>query len=189
MTLRRIVAAAAAAPRPRVRRAPAPDPLRGDVFVALDFETANTSRDSACALAAVRVERGVVVDRAYALIRPPSPRFEFTYIHGITWAHVAAAPAFDAVWRQFAPLFAGADFLAAHNASFDRSVLRACCERYGLAMPATPFACTVKLARERWNLHPTKLPDVARHLGLPLKHHDAASDAEVCARIVLAARG
>jgi len=31
------------------------------------------------------------------------------------------------------------------------------------------------------------LPDVCRHLGLPLQHHNALSDAEACANIVLAA--
>ena len=32
-------------------------------FAAIDFETANNARDSACALAMVIVERGRVVDR------------------------------------------------------------------------------------------------------------------------------
>jgi DNA polymerase-3 subunit epsilon len=156
------------------------------VFVALDFETANTSRNSACAIGVVRVVDGVIVEKAYELIRPPERWFEFTYIHGITWSHVARAPIFDAVWAKLASLFAGCEFIAAHNASFDRSVLRACCAHYGLDEPPMHFECTMKLARDRWGIRPTKLPDVARHLGLPLKHHDAASDAEVCAKIMIA---
>jgi DNA polymerase-3 subunit epsilon len=32
------------------------------------------------------------------------------------------------------------------------------------------------------------LPNVCSYLGIPLDHHNAASDAEACARIVLAAR-
>jgi DNA polymerase-3 subunit epsilon len=32
------------------------------------------------------------------------------------------------------------------------------------------------------------LPDVCSYLGLPLRHHDPASDAEACAQIVIAAR-
>lgn len=81
----------------------------------------------------------------------------------------------------------GAHFIAAHNASFDAGVLRACCEQAGLRPPSQPFVCTVQVARRAWNLRPTKLPDVCRHLGLPLRHHDALSDAEACANIVLAA--
>jgi DNA polymerase-3 subunit epsilon len=100
---------------------------------------------------------------------------------------VAEAPTFSELWPQLAPLLAGARFLAAHNASFDAGVMRACCEQAALAPPALPYLCTVKLARETWNLRPTKLPDVCRHLGLALRHHDALSDAEACAAIVLAA--
>ncbi|NNN06310.1 MAG: hypothetical protein HKL90_10460 [Elusimicrobia bacterium] len=44
-----------------------------------------------------------------------------------------------------------------------------------------------KIARKAWAIRPTKLPDVCRHLGLKLSHHDALSDAEACANIVLAA--
>ena len=175
---------------PAKRTAPAAPTVRtARNFTAIDFETANAYRHSACAIGVVRVRDGAVVARAYELIRPPERRFDFTYIHGIAWSHVVAAPTFDAVWRKVLPLVEGSDFIAAHNASFDRSVLRACCALYGIDVPPTPFECTVKLARARWNLHPTKLPDVARHLGVALNHHDAASDAEVCAKIVLAALG
>jgi DNA polymerase III subunit epsilon len=156
-------------------------------FLAVDFETANYYRDSACAIGLVRVEEGKVVEQVSHLIRPPYRNFMFTSIHGITWADVARAEDFGRVWKKVAPLFEGVDFLAAHNASFDKSVLRACCARFEVPMPATPFTCTVKLARERWGIYPTKLPDVARHLGLELRHHEALSDAVACARIVIEA--
>ena len=58
---------------------------------------------------------------------------------------------------------------------------------YGVEVPAVPFECTVRVARASWGLRPTTLRHVADHLGLSLQHHDAASDAEACARIVLAA--
>ena len=123
----------------------------------------------------------------HRLIRPPRSDIQFSYIHGITWDRVRNEPPFAQVWPQLAPVLEGADFLAAHNASFDRSVLRACCDRAGLEPPPIPFECTVKLARRAWGLRPAKLPDVCRHLGIGLRHHDALSDAEACARIVLAA--
>jgi DNA polymerase-3 subunit epsilon len=46
----------------------------------------------------------------------------------------------------------------------------------------------MRLARQAWNVRPTTLPDVCRHLGIRLRHHDPLSDAEACAKIVLAAR-
>ena len=160
---------------------------QGPTFVALDFETADHLRDSACALGLVRVENHRIVQRAYYLMRPPRRRFFFTYLHGITWEDVAGQPTFAELWPSLTPILAGVDFLAAHNASFDRSVLERCCETAGLTPPALPFQCTVRLARQTWDIYPTKLNDVCDHLGITLKHHFAASDAEACALIVIAA--
>jgi DNA polymerase III subunit epsilon len=118
-------------------------------FVAIDFETADYGRD-----------------------------FMFTYIHGIEWCHVANEPTFGRVWRDVQPLLAGAEFLAAHNASFDRSVLNDCCAKARITPPEIEFVCSMRLARSTWDLYPTKLPDVCQHLGWPLRHHDATFDAE-----------
>ncbi len=52
---------------PAAERAPWPPPT----FVAIDFETADYGRHSACALALVRVAAGVIVQRAIHYIRPP----------------------------------------------------------------------------------------------------------------------
>jgi DNA polymerase-3 subunit epsilon len=156
-------------------------------FAAIDFETANNARDSACAVGVVIVEHGCIVDRLVELIRPPSRSFLFTHIHGLSWEDVKAAQCFDAVWLRLAHKLAGVEFLAAHNAPFDKGVLGACCETYGLAAPQLPFVCTVQLARAQWAIRPTRLPDVCKHLGIDLQHHQADSDAEACARIVMAA--
>lgn len=156
-------------------------------FVAIDFETADRGKDSACAVGLVRVEGSQIVARAHRLIRPPRREFEFSWIHGISWANVSDQPTFAQIWPSLAEVLDGAECFAAHNAGFDRGVLRACCEASGLAMPKLPFECTMQLARRVWQLHPTRLPDVCRFLGLTLQHHDALSDAEACARIMMAA--
>ncbi|MCE9637400.1 MAG: 3'-5' exonuclease [Planctomycetes bacterium] len=171
-----------------VRRAdalPPSEPLR---FTAIDFETASSYRNSACSVGVVRVENGAIVAREHRLIRPLSRDFPNTWVHGITWNDVAGEPTFGDVWTALRPLVAGVDFIAAHNASFDRSVLRACCEEAGIAAPRTRFECTVKLARSALGIYPTKLHMVCERLSIPLRHHDALSDAEACAKIVLAAR-
>ena len=156
-------------------------------FVAIDFETATTSRDSACALglAACSGSR-IVLSRTY-LIRPPARKFTFTGLHGLGWQDVRDAPTFAELWPTLRAWVDDATFVAAHNAPFDQSVLRACCARYRLHPPRTPFTCTVQLARAQWGISPTKLPDVCRELRIPLRHHDAGADALACARIVLAA--
>jgi DNA polymerase-3 subunit epsilon len=156
-------------------------------FVALDFETADYRPDSACAVALVRVSGGEIVRREHRLIRPPRKAFAFTHLHGISWADVAGSPPFGEVWPELQGLLAGAGFIAAHNAPFDRGVLRTCSAAAGLAVPPQPFLCTVRLARRTWRLPRANLPAVCRHLNLALDHHRADSDAEACARIVLAA--
>jgi DNA polymerase-3 subunit epsilon len=156
-------------------------------FVAIDFETADYQRDSACCVALVRVEGDQIVARECHLIRPPRRQFVFTHLHGIMWEDVKNQPTFAELWPRLTHMLLGIDFLAAHNAPFDRSVLRTCCELAGLAAPELPFLCTVRLARQTWQLHPTKLSDVCMHLKIALQHHHAASDAEACARIVMAA--
>ncbi len=160
-------------------------PLR---FAAIDFETAHNEADSACALAVLRVEGDTVVAREVHLIQPPRrDRFMFTHIHGITLADVRDAPRFAEAWSLFAPLLEDIDFIAAHNASFDRGVLRASLQRADLEAPPAPFLCTVQLARTVFDIFPTKLPLVCEALDIPLKHHDPASDAEACAQIVIQA--
>lgn len=161
--------------------------FRGPTFAAIDFETADYDRDSACAVAIVRVENYVIVDRVHHFIRPPRKAFVFTYLHGISWSDVAGEPTFRQLWPSLRSALNGVDFVAAHNASFDRSVLKACCERARLNPPNWTFHCTVRLARAVWDVYPTKLPDVCRRLRIPLRHHDAVSDAEACAKIVIAA--
>jgi len=160
-------------------------------FTAIDFETADYGADSACALALVHVEGLEIVGRDLFMIRPPRSRFAFTHIHGITWAHVRAEPSFAEHWPEIAAKLTRATFLAAHNASFDRGVLAACCGAAGVPPPALVFHCTVQLARRVWRprgLERANLPTVCDFLGISLNHHDPASDAEACARIVIAAR-
>src|SRR6185369_9867722 len=98
----------------------------GASFAAIDFETADPGRDSACAVGIVRVEGDRIVRRESRLIRPPRQEFVFTYIHGIAWEHVAEASPFGEVWEELRALLDGVEFLVAHNAPFDRSVLQAC---------------------------------------------------------------
>ncbi|MDZ7642269.1 MAG: exonuclease domain-containing protein [Desulfurivibrio sp.] len=108
-------------------------------------------------------------------------------MHGLRWQDVRRAPVFGEIWPEIAAELAGVEFLAAHNASFDRGVLNACCAAHRLPPPAQPFLCTVQLARGHWHIRPTKLSDVCHRLGIALRHHQADSDAEACARIVIAA--
>jgi DNA polymerase III subunit epsilon len=114
-------------------------------------------------------------------------RLIFTHVHGINWNMVKSTSKAADAWQSLSPLLDGASHLVAHNASFDRRVLAACCAANGLPAPELPFLCTAQIARRHWGLKPNDLPSVCRRLGIGLKHHDAGSDAQACARIVIAA--
>ena len=159
----------------------------GPTFAAIDFETADYGRDSACSIGVAIVRDGSLVQSVHRLIRPPRQEFLFTWLHGLAWEQVADAPPFGSVWREIEPLLEGVDFLAAHNAGFDRSVLAACSKGCDLPLSGRRFVCSMRVARKVWGIHPTRLSDVCARLDIPLNHHHALSDAEACARILLAA--
>jgi DNA polymerase-3 subunit epsilon len=168
---------------------------RPRAFAAIDFEMANRSRASACAVSIVRVEGRRIAKRTVSLIRPPTSQFEFTHIHGITWAHVATKRAFAEVWKTLAPMIEGAEFLAAHNAQFDHGVLVTCCRNTRIAVPDCPFVCTVALARLKWGLYPTKLlcgeesQLESRAVALGVREHRSALNLDSLGTRSAAARG
>lgn len=159
--------------------------LRYD-FVAIDFETANQRRASACSIGIAAVRDGRIETHSF-LIRPREMHFDPVNIsiHGITPDMVREAPLFGELLPTIRHFLDGEE-LWAHYAPFDAGVLLALRRAEGLALPAK-LNCTCQLARLRLPALPShRLPVVCAHLGIPLNHHDAASDAEACARIVLA---
>ncbi len=112
----------------------------------------------------------------------------FTSIHGLTWDDVCHAPTFEAVWPEILRFTEGLSDFVAHNASFDRKVLEACCKSYNLEPLSSRFHCSVQIARKAFGIYPTKLSNVCKVLGIDLNHHEALSDARACAQIVIRAR-
>ncbi len=158
---------------------------RPPVYAALDFETADYQPDSACAVGLAKVSEGRIVDTLYSLIRPPRHRVLFTWVHGITWKDVCDSPTFGEFWPQMAAFLGDVTHLVAHNAPFDRRVLEACCQAYGLPHPQWPFICTLRASRKQLKLPSHKLDAVCRHYGIPLDHHHAGSDALAAAQLLI----
>jgi DNA polymerase-3 subunit epsilon len=69
-------------------------------WIALDFETATSSRASACALGLVYVEDGAVVGVERMLIRPPGNEYNSFNcgIHGIHPQMTVSSPSFGELW-------------------------------------------------------------------------------------------
>ena len=110
-------------------------------FAAFDFETADYQRDSACSVGIVVVRSGKIRQRFHALVRPPRRYFipQFVELHGITWEMVQHERTFAELWPELAPILLGVDFVAAHNAPFDISVLKAA-KRRRFPHPAWRYA-------------------------------------------------
>src|SRR5699024_3527961 len=162
-------------------------------FTAIDFETANPSRASACAVGLAKVREGAVIDTATWLIAPPEGLDDFAprhvAIHGITPESVRDAPAWDRVFPEVMG-FIGGDDLLAHNAPFDRSVLQQVCAVFDIDAPAAAWYDTLPIARRLLTLGSYSLPFVARALNLDdLTHHEAQADAIHAARIAVALSG
>lgn len=152
-------------------------------YIAIDFETSAYRGACACAVGMARLENLEVTDSFYSLIRPPSSRVYFTNVHGLTWRDLKNAPSFAELWPDMAAFMADGAFFIAHNASFDRHVLQACCLATGFPVPPQPFLCTLRGARRAIKLRSYKLSSVAQELSIPLNHHHAGSDAIACGLI------
>ncbi|MBS4914068.1 MAG: 3'-5' exonuclease [Veillonella sp.] len=159
-------------------------------FVALDFETANKFPNSACSLAVVTVENGVLTKRGYSLIKPPFMKFdnECIAIHGIQPQEVMNKPTFDKLWPAIYENHLKGKILLAHNAKFDMGVLRATLDHYNIEWPDMYYSCTVKISKRVWpNLENHRLNTMGAYLGYNFRHHYALDDAEVCAQVAIAA--
>ena len=69
-------------------------------FSAIDFETATSSRNSACSVAVVDVKDNIIIDKYYTLLKPPGLKFNWfnIKIHGIHPDDVQDAPTFKDIW-------------------------------------------------------------------------------------------
>ncbi|MDF7669447.1 3'-5' exonuclease [Lactobacillus sp. ESL0703] len=158
-------------------------------FIAMDFETANHHPESACSLALVMVRDNQIVDRFYTVINPQMP-FDARniQIHDITAADVADAPTMAEVWPQIKALYQPGMLVAAHNARFDTNVMRQSLARYDIQEPhyfVIDTLQTSKLFEPQLKDH--KLDTVSNALNVELwHHHNALSDSEACAGILIA---
>lgn len=163
--------------------------MRDNSFVALDFETANGHRSSACSIGLAKFENGELVDTFYSLIKPPSAHGEFhpinVSIHGIRPNDVENAPMFNQVWDA-ASRFIGQNPVVAHNASFDMSVLRYALTEYGMDWPELHYLCTMVIGRATISLPTYQLCHLAHGLEVDWNesaHHDALYDAIKCGEV------
>ncbi len=164
--------------------------LAGVEFLAVDTETNGLGGD-ACELTelgAVLVGGGELHDRWESLVRTHAPlRRGIQRFTGITQAMVDSAPGAEEVLPALAEQLRGR-VMVAHNAPFDRRVLRQAFARAGLDWPDPPVICTAVLARKLLPLQrERRLAALADALGIEVTvTHRALADAETCGRVLCA---
>ena len=154
-------------------------------FAAIDFETANSQRHSACALGVVTVDGNKVTERMW-LIRPPGNRYSAvnTRIHGIAASDTRNAQPFSEVWPE-AKLMIGTRPVVAHNMEFDGEVLSAALAYYDTPTPRLSKGCSLDMARLVWpDRKNYTLAGLCGDLGINLDHHNALSDARAVTELV-----
>jgi DNA polymerase-3 subunit epsilon len=157
-------------------------------FVALDFETANAYRRSACSIGMVKVEDGKIVDEYYSLIKPTPFRFEpiNTKIHGLSEIDCLNAPDFNELWPAIYSWFENQNIVG-HNVSFERSVLKHISLDCNIDFKIQGFICSLKISKEKLpEMDSYKLSKIYEYLfNKKLKHHHALEDARASAEIMI----
>ena len=159
-------------------------------FIAIDYETANSDRRSACSLGVSVVSEGIITNNFQTLIKPPA---DFNYfdefnvmIHGIKKSDVKNSPDFSEVWTEVTKLNVNNVPLVCHNSGFDIRLTQDLVNYFQIPIGEISFFDTLTIAKKLWpHLINHKLSTLASTFGLELQHHNAASDSAVCAKIAL----
>ena len=158
-------------------------------FVAIDFETATNSQDSACAVGIVHVRNEEIVEEYYSLIQPPDNQYLYynTKVHGIKPIDTENAPTFAEIYPKVKELMQNR-LVVAHNESFDRNVLFQTMASHGLNYSElnikSKWECTVKILKKKGHFK-VNLAACCKRYDIPLDHHNALSDARACAKLYL----
>lgn len=158
-------------------------------FVAIDLETTGKYPLDAeiCEMAAVKWEKGKVVDVYQTLIKPKFRMSnEVIAIHNITNEMVEEAPLIETKISEFHS-FIKDGFVIAHHAPFDLGFLAWEFEKARLSLPVREALCTSLLSRNmNFNVANHRLATLAQHFGIEAgAAHRALDDAKTCLGVAL----
>ena len=149
-----------------------------DEIVCFDIETTGlkVTREAITEIGAVALKNGKITETFQTFVNPGrrlTP--EIIGLTGITDAMLADAPSLKEALTAFLQ-FVNGRVLAAHNAEFDISFIRAGCRKVGLEFEPTYIDSLILAQNLLPELHKYKLDIVAEHLDLPAFNHHRASD-------------
>ena len=161
-------------------------------YIAIDFETANYFKNSACSVGLVRFIDGKETDSCYSLIHPAKMYFipEWTEtIHHISYDDVRDKPYFPEIWDTIVMPFINLTPkipLVAHNGNmFDIPVIRNCCEYFGMEIPMLKYFDSLIIAKKTWpELDSHRLTALGEYFNIDYLAHDALEDSRTCGQII-----
>ena len=157
-------------------------------FIAIDFETANSKRVSACSFGYAEVFNCKIVDTKGYLIKPVGGHKRIqSNIHGIKNEHTCDKPDFNQLFPEIKKIFNSP--LVGHSL-FDQQVLNALSDYFNLGLNFD-YTDSFLIAKKQFPyLKNCNLKALAKHFGIKkFKHHDAIEDAIACAKIYLKLQG
>ncbi|MBR7149564.1 MAG: PolC-type DNA polymerase III, partial [Oscillospiraceae bacterium] len=157
-------------------------------IVCFDIETTGlkVTQEAITEIGAVVLKNGEITDTFQTFVDPERPLTpENIGITGITDEMLRGAPKLDEALRSFLKFVDGRP-LAAHNAEFDISFIRAGCRKCGLPFEPTYLDTLIFAQNLLPELGKYKLDIVADHLDLPaFNHHRASDDARPVAQMLV----
>jgi DNA polymerase-3 subunit epsilon len=154
-------------------------------YIAIDFETANKNRVSACAIGLVFIKDYKIAYNVSFKIKPPkTEKFTsfYTNLHGISQEDVDYWEHFDELWKDELSKYLNDNLVIFHNASMDLSILKNLSEYYSITNFDISYLDTMQLAEKSGQ--PKRLEELADKFDIEIeKLHDPVSDAKTCAFI------
>lgn len=158
-----------------------------DRFIVFDLEMPGQRELRISAIGITVVENGAIVDSFYHLVNPETEFDPYVVdLVGITPQMVEDEPTFPEIWREIEELMSSG-LLVAHGAPGDLRTLCACLNHYGIKWAdKLRYICTCDMAQFFYPFaEHYSLDFLCEHIGCSLDHHNALSDSEGCARLLL----
>ncbi len=158
-----------------------------DRFIVFDLEMPGQRELRISAIGITVVENGKITDNYYHLVNPETEFDPYVIdLVGITPQMVENEPTFPEIWNHIEDIMSSG-ILVAHGAPGDLRTLCTCLNYYGIMWEdKIKYICTCDLAQAFYPYaEHYSLDFLCDHIGYTLDHHNALSDSEGCARLLI----